>query len=72
MRFELSGKLVVEADNIRDAFRVIAEHFTLLANGEESTIPKIGTDIKLKRSGSKTPILPPPLPKRASRPPKKS
>ena len=62
MKFELTGKLVLEANDIEDAFRRIAEHFTILADGEDSHIPRPGTDIRLKRAGLKTPL--PPKPKR--------
>lgn len=67
MKFELSGKLILEADDIEDAFRKLSEHFALLAEGENSHIPRPGTDIKLKKAGVKTP-LPPKVP---SRPPRR-
>jgi hypothetical protein len=59
MKFELSGRLVFEADNTQDAFLKLATHFEALAYGEESELPLVGTDIKIKLAGSKTPVPPP-------------
>ena len=67
MKYELSGRLILEAADIEDACRKLSEHFALLAEGENSHIPKPGTDIKLKRVGVKTPV-PPKVP---SRPPRR-
>lgn len=65
MKYELSGRIVFEADDTQDAFRRLAEHFAALAAGEESDLPLIGTDVKIKQSGTKTPI-PPAVPKRTT------
>lgn len=58
MRFEMSGKLIVEADDLEKAFLKIAEHFSLLGNGKPSSIPQGGTDIKVKPTNLKTPVPP--------------
>lgn len=62
MKFELSGKMIVEADSLEDAALKIAEHFSLLGQGKakNSPYPLPGTNIKLKKLGTKTPIPPPP------------
>ena len=69
MKFELTGRLVVEASDIDDAFRKIAEHFALLADGKNSHIPRVGTDIGVKKVGTKT--IPPRPKKTTSRPPRR-
>lgn len=60
MKYELTGRLVVEAASIDEAFKKVAEHFCKLAKGQESHIPEVGTDIKLKKLGTKTPVPPKP------------
>jgi hypothetical protein len=55
MKFVLSGKLIVEASSLDEAFARVAEHFTRLSAGEDSDIPKEGTDIRLEPVGPKLP-----------------
>jgi hypothetical protein len=58
MQFELQGRIVFEAEDIPDAFRRLAAHFTALADDQESDLPLIGTDVKVRELGAKTPVPP--------------
>lgn len=55
MKFELQGRLVFEATDIADAFQKLAEHFTTLARGQDSDIPLVGTDLRVRRLGVSVP-----------------
>lgn len=59
MRFELIGRLVFDADDIQDAFVRLAAHFRALSKSEESDLPLVGTNLKVREVGSKTPVPPP-------------
>jgi hypothetical protein len=58
MKFELMGRIVFEADDTFDAFRLLAAHFTALADQRESALPLIGTNVKIKPLGVSTPVPP--------------
>ncbi len=58
MKFELTGRIIFEAEDAFDAFRLLAAHFTALADGQESELPLVGTNVKLKPLGIKTPVPP--------------
>ena len=58
MKYELTGRIVFEADDIEDAFRRLAEHFTALANNDESELPLVDTNVKIREIGLKTPFPP--------------
>jgi hypothetical protein len=59
MRYELTGRIVFEADDVEDAFRRLALHFAALAKDEESDLPLIDTNVKIREVGVITPIPPP-------------
>jgi len=46
-RFKLNGEAVFYAESIDDAFRKLAEHFTALANGDNSNLMAAGTDLQI-------------------------
>jgi hypothetical protein len=58
MKFELMGRIIFEAEDTYDAFRLLAEHFNALAEGRESELPLVGTNVKIKPLGTKTPVPP--------------
>jgi hypothetical protein len=58
MKYELTGRIVFEAQDTHDAFRLLAEHFATLAEGRESVLPLVGTAVKIRQLGVKTPIPP--------------
>ncbi len=58
MKYELAGRIVLEAEDTLDAFRRLAAHFTALADGVESDLPLIGTNVRLKPVGIETPVPP--------------
>jgi hypothetical protein len=58
MKFELSGRIVFEAEDTFDAFRLLAAHFAALADEKESDLPLIGTNVKIKPIGTETPVPP--------------
>ena len=56
MKYELSGRIVFEAgDNVKDAFRCLSDYFATLAEGGESDLPLIGTNVKIRPLGTETP-----------------
>ena len=59
MKFELTGRIVFEADDVEDAFRLLSVHFAALSEGQESELPLVGTNVKIKPIGIKTPVPPP-------------
>lgn len=71
MRFELTGRLIFEAADTEDAFRLLASHFKALAEGRESDLPLIGTDVKIKAVGLETPVPPESATKTTYRGPRK-
>jgi hypothetical protein len=46
-KFELSGKAVFFAEDLDDAFGLLAKHFKALSTGEETHLFDAGTDIHL-------------------------
>ena len=51
--FELSGRLVVHADDLPDAYRKLAEHFAAAARGEFSPhIPTMDYQMRLRAMGT--------------------
>lgn len=54
MKYELVGRLVFDADDVEDAFRQLALHFSLLAAGSKSKIPIQGTSVEIRKVKSKT------------------
>ncbi len=58
MKFELTGRIVFEAEDTEDAFRLLSLHFKALADGQESDLPLVGTNVKIKPTGIKTPVPP--------------
>ncbi len=71
MKFELTGRIVFEADDTLDAFRLLAAHFGALAEGKESELPLVGTNVKVKPVGIKTPVTPASFKKTTLRGPRK-
>ncbi len=60
MKFELTGRIVFEADDTEDAFKRLAAHFTALAKEEESELPLVGTNVKIQEIEPQTaPTIPP-------------
>ena len=58
MKYELTGRIVFDAADTGDAFRRLAAHFNALAHGEDSDLPLIGTNVKIRQMGIKTPMPP--------------
>ena len=58
MKYELTGRIVFEAEDIDDAFKLLAAHFKALSEGRESDLPLVGTNVKVKAVGIKTPVPP--------------
>lgn len=58
MKFELTGRIIFEAEDTLDAFRLLAAHFTALADGRDTDLPLVGTNVKVKPLGIKTPVPP--------------
>ncbi len=56
MKYELQGCIFFEADDISDAFHKLATHFTALANGMETDLPLIGTNITIKEVNAEDPL----------------
>lgn len=72
MKYELTGRLVFEADDTEEAFRLLAAHFKALSEGRDSDLPLVGTNLKIKQVGTKTPVPPPLAKKTTLRGPKRS
>lgn len=72
MKYELSGRIIFEAEDTLDAFRLLAAHFTALADGRDSDLPLVGTSVKMKPVGTKTPVPPAVMRKTTLRGPRKS
>jgi hypothetical protein len=72
MKYELTGRIVFEAEDTGDAFRRLAAHFTALAKDEDTELPLVGTNVKLKPLGIKTPVPPASAKKTTYRGPHKS
>lgn len=72
MKYELSGRIIFEAEDTFDAFRLLAAHFSALAEGRDSDLPLVGTSVKMKPVGTKTPVPPAVTRKTTLRGPRKS
>ena len=72
MKYELTGRIIFEADDTYEAFRLLAAHFTALSEDRESDLPLVGTNVKLKPVGTKTPVPPAVSKKTTLRGPRKS
>ncbi len=68
MKYELTGRIVFEADDVQDAFQKLSRHFKALAQGTESALPLGGTDVKIRKIGTRTPLPPAPPSRRTRRP----
>ena len=57
-QFELTGRIIFEAEDIEDAFTRLAHHFSALAKGVESDLPLVGTNVKIKATDIDGPLEP--------------
>lgn len=48
-RYELVGRMVLKAKDLKEAFEKLAEHFKTLAGGHPSDLPEVGTDLQIRR-----------------------
>jgi len=48
-RYEMVGRMVLKAKDLKEAFEKLAEHFKALVSGHPSDLPEVGTDLQVRR-----------------------